>query len=60
MQVQEAFGLIGIDILIKSTDGKNVDDDLLEKLNNGTIIIQKNNNFVPNVNDQQKTSPITQ
>jgi len=56
------FGLFGIDILIKSADGKILNDDLLDKLNNETIIVQNKNNSLENavVQIQQETLPISQ
>lgn len=59
LQVQNVFGLFGIDIVIKSADGKTLDNNLLKNINNETIIVQKNNSF-ETVEVCQKKSPITQ
>lgn len=59
LQVQNAFGLFGIDIIIKSADGKILDDNLLKNIKNETIIVQKNN-FVDTVDVHQTKSPFTQ
>lgn len=59
LQVQNAFGLFGIDIIIKSADGKILDDNLLQNIKNETIIVQKNN-FVDTVNVHHTKSPFTQ
>jgi hypothetical protein len=60
LQIKNAFGLFGIDILLKNVDGKMLDDNLLNTVNNGTIIVQKNNNSPECCKIQQKTSPISQ
>lgn len=60
LQIKNAFGLFGIDILVKNADGEILDDTLLNKVNNGTVIVQKNNNSVECCKVQQKTSPISQ
>lgn len=60
LQIQNTFGLFGIDILVKNAEGKMLDDNLLNKVNNGTIIVQKNNNSLECGKVQQKTSPISQ
>lgn len=56
------FGLFGIDILLKSIDGKILNDDLLDKLNNETIIVQNKNSSLENtkVQIQQEASPISE
>lgn len=59
LQIQNAFGLFGIDFLVKSVDGMILDENLLQKMSNDTIIVQKNNSSEI-VQVQQKTSPITQ
>lgn len=60
LQVQNAFGLFGIDFLIKSADGKILTVDLFEKLNNETVIIQKNkNDSFENLVVHKNISPIT-
>lgn len=62
IQIQNVFGLFGVDILVKSADGKILVDDLLNKLNNGTIIVQNKNTSLENteIQVQQETSPISQ
>lgn len=59
LQVQNAFGLFGIDFIIKSADGKILDDNLLKNIKDETIIVQKNNVF-DTVEVHQTKSPITQ
>lgn len=60
LQVQNAFGLFGIDFLIKSASGKILTVDLFEKLNNETVIVQKNkNDSFENIDVQENISPIT-
>jgi len=59
LQVQNAFGLFGIDIIIKSADGKILDNNLLKNIKDETIIVQKNNVF-DTVKVHQTKSPITQ
>lgn len=59
-QLQNVFGLFGVDILIKTANGNILDDELLNKINNETIIVQKNNNSFENFTVQPKSSPITQ
>lgn len=58
LQVQNAFGLFGIDFLIKSASGKILTVDLFDKLNNETVIIQKNNNDSFENIDLQKNIPL--
>lgn len=58
-QIQNAFGLFGLDILVKTADGKILDDNILSKMSNDTIIIQKNNSSGI-VQVQQQTLPITE
>lgn len=58
LQLQNVFGLFGIDFIIKSADGKILDNNLLSNIKNETIIVQKNNSF-ESVQVQTK-SPITQ
>lgn len=60
LQIVNAFGLFGIDILVKSANGKILNDDLLKNLKNETIIVQKKNHSLESVEIQQKTSPISQ
>jgi len=59
LQVQNAFGLFGIDVIIKSADGKILDNNLLKNIKDETIIVQKNNVFDA-VEVHQTKSPITQ
>lgn len=59
LQVQNVFGLFGIDFVIKTADGKTLDNDLLKNINNETIVIQKYNSF-ETVEICQKESPFTQ
>jgi len=59
LQVQNAFGLFGIDTTIKSADGKILDNNLLKNIKDETIIVQKNNCF-ETVEVHQTKSPTTQ
>lgn len=59
LQVQNVFGLFGIDIIMKTTDGKVLDDKLFKNLNNETIVVQKINSL-ESAKIQQKASPNTQ
>lgn len=59
LQVQNVFGLFGIDFVIKTADGKTLDNDLLKNINNETIVVQKYNSF-ETVEIRQKESPFTQ
>lgn len=59
LQVQNVFGLFGIDIIIKSANGKILDNNLLKNFKDETIIVQKNNSF-ETVEVHQTKSPITQ
>lgn len=45
---------------MKSADGKVIDNDLIKKLKNETIIVQKNNCSLENIEIQQKLCPVTQ
>lgn len=58
--MKNAFGLFGIDFVVKSADGKILNDDLFKKINNELVIIQKNNNSLENVKIHHKTLPITE
>jgi len=59
LQVQNVFGLFGIDFIIKSADGKILDDNLLNNIKNETIVVQKNNSL-ESVEVHQTKSPIIQ
>lgn len=59
LQIRNVFGLFGLDILVKSIDGKILDDNLLSKMSNNTIIVQKNKTSEI-VDVQHKTLPITE
>ncbi|XP_027849362.2 isoleucine--tRNA ligase, cytoplasmic [Aphis gossypii] len=58
-EVQSVFGLFGIDFVIKTADGKTLDNDSLKNINNETIVVQKYNSF-ETVEIHQKESPFTQ
>lgn len=45
---------------MKSADQKVLDDDLIKKLKNETIIVHKINYSLENIEVQQKLCPITQ
>jgi len=59
LQVQNVFGLFGIDFVIKTADGKTLDNDSLKNINNETIVVQKYNSF-ETVKIRQKELPFTQ
>jgi len=59
LQVQNVFGLFGIDFVIKTADGKTLGNDLLKNINNETIVVQKYNSF-ETVEIHQKEAPFTQ
>jgi len=59
LQVQNVFGLFGIDFVIKTADGKTLDNDLLKNINNETILVQKYNSF-ETVEIHKKQSPFNQ
>lgn len=60
LQVINVFGLCGIDIEIKSADGKILDDGALNKMENETIIVQKINNSLESEEVHQITIPTIQ
>lgn len=60
LQVNNVFGLYGIDIVVKSADGKILDDGALYKIKNETIIVQRKINSLESGEVHQRTLPITQ